>query len=163
MKSVSVAVLLLLVLDSCSPSGTSSKTETYTDEQLALRISHPAGWKRIKAGGSVKLMLSGGPNRQITIADELGDEKEIAAALEHFRKSVPNYREFQGGWIDLNGQRAYLQTISWNTPLGDNKAVRLYVPAGVHFFVVTAMAPLAEFDRYASLFRDCALSFERLH
>lgn len=160
MRQTMVSLLLIAGVISCSGSWSGEGTRTYHDPRLGFTLKYPSDWRLVEAGATAAVFFhGGGTNRQITVTHESGSEPAIAQAIQQF-KSMPDFKEIKGEWIEAKGRRVYLQTATWSSPLGDNQAIRLYVPDGDHFYVVMGMAPLPEFGRYASLIEKCVLSFE---
>ncbi|NOZ24223.1 MAG: hypothetical protein GXP25_24370 [Planctomycetes bacterium] len=161
MRRAAASALVILCSLSCSQHGGPSGTAVYTDQSHAFRLRYPKKWQRVPMEGTAVVLFSGGgSNRQMTVFCEPGGEEQIGEEIRQLGRSLPAHKVLDAGWTTVHGRRAYFQEAQWNSPLGDNRAFRLFVPAGDRFFVVCASTPAKEFERFAPLLRSCVLSFE---
>ena len=142
--------------------GAQETTKVYVNDEIGFQIEYPSSWEQAKVkGGNIVVLFTGGAiNRNVQVMQEEGGEQEGRARLNKLAKILPNHRELSGEWRDVNGRRAYFQTAEWTSLFGANKAIRLMVPAGDHFFLVMAVSPAGEFEKLRPTLEKCVLSFK---
>jgi len=136
-------------------------TETYVNKSIGFSFEYPVSWKNANVkGGNIVVMFTGGAiNRNVQVLHDKGGEEEGKAALERLAKILKTQKELTAEWRDVNGHRSFFQVVEWSSPLGDNRAIRLMVPDGDHYFLVMAVCPAGEFETLSPLLTKCVLSF----
>lgn len=136
-------------------------TETYVNKGIGFSFEYPASWKNANVkGGNIVVMFTGGAiNRNVQVLHDKGGEEAGKATLERLAKILKTQKELTAEWRDVNGRRAFFQVAEWSSPLGDNRALRLMVPDGDHYFLVMAVCPSGEFETLSPLLKKCVLSF----
>jgi len=136
-------------------------TETYVNKEIGFSFEYPTSWKNANVkGGNIVVMFTGGAfNKNVQVLHDIGGEEAGKATLERLAKILKTQKELSAEWRDVNGRRSFFQVAEWSSPLGDNRAVRLMVPDGDHYFLVMGVCPAGEFDVISPLLKKCVLSF----
>jgi hypothetical protein len=136
-------------------------TQAYVHKELGFSFDYPVSWKNANVkGGNIVVMFTGGAiNRNVQVIHDKGGEKAGISTLERLAKILKTQKEKIAEWRVVNGRRSFFQLVEWSSPLGDNRAVRLMVPEGDHYFLVMGVCPAGEFDTLGPLLTQCVLSF----
>lgn len=156
--AVLAAFALFVCVIHCLP----EDVKTYTNEDIGFSIDYPASWNPTKVtGGNIVVLFTGGAiNRNLQVMHDQGGEEGGMAALERLAGILQNQNVFTAEWREVNGQRSYFQVVEWSSILGNNRAIRLMVPAGDYYFLVMGVCPAGEFAALSSLLEKCVLRFK---
>ena len=161
-KGLRPVILVMLIFSMVTSLCFSENTQTYTNDDLGFSIDYPAQWNQTKVSGGniVVLFTAGAINRNLQVIHDQGGEEGGLAALDKLANILQSQNVLTAEWREVNGRRSYFKVVEWSSILGNNRAIRLLVPAGDYYFLVMGICPAGEFAELSPLLESCVLSFQ---
>jgi hypothetical protein len=160
-RSLFLVLSISLVMGLANLIFSEEKTDTYANEDIGFSLEYPASWAESRVqGANIVVFFSGGAiNRNVQVMyDHCGEEGGMAV-LENLANILNNQRVISSEWKEVNGRRSFFQIAEWTSILGGNRAIRLMVPSGDHYFLVMGVCPAEEVGELSPLLERCILSF----